>query len=139
MFAVLENMQAHNYYDVIFDNGFSYSGLTAEDYRKQGYIVLLEEEANKIVNQNQNKKFIEGWTEITEDEYWDALETLPPVGFVSKSYGELFWFREFLISDITNVYVCIKSPNGNRFFRSAKRFTNDYRKIFDDLFNYLQK
>ena len=139
MFAVLENQEAVNYYDYIDKYGRSYGGLTAEEYKEKGFLVLPPDEADQIISANQDRAFLSDWSEISKDQYWDALEVLPPLGFVAKYDFQLFWLREFLISNITDVYVALKTKSGPRFFKATKRFTKDYKRIIDDLKNHLKR
>jgi len=138
MLAVLKNKQATTYHDVINEKGYSYSGRSAEEFKQQGFIVLPEEEAFKIIKKNIEDKYLTAWEEITEDQYWDALETLPPLNFTKTAYGELFWFREFTALDITNVYICIYS-NTPRYFKAAKHFTKNHKEILEDLYSHLTR
>lgn len=72
----------------------------------------------------RNYEGIEGLkAEITEEEYIDALEVLPPLDWHSKE--GYFYMREFLIGDLTDKYSRI---DGKYYVEVA-----DFRKEHKDL------
>ena len=51
-------------------------------------------------------------TEISEKDYWDALEALPPEGFRRTGQSSSFKMSEYFSGRITTIYVC----TGKRYF-----------------------
>lgn len=47
-------------------------------------------------------------TRITEEQYWDALEVLPPEGWTRTHLGESFKLCEYLCGRMTHIYAKVQ-------------------------------
>jgi len=89
------------------DHGF-YSGETLEEVRKRypnAEIVPLDYAIEQI---NERKKEVDPLlcpVEITEEQYWDALEALPPMHMANGEGWTTFKMSELTFMDVTSGYV----------------------------------
>ena len=89
-----------------FNNNWLYSGDYSLDY-----------------NFNNN---INLWTEISESNYFDQLECLPPMKF----NGKHFLIMEALTG---NIHACIMKVNGRYFGKYVNKFLVDYGKFENEI------
>lgn len=85
-------------YTVITGSGKDSYGKTEDDYRAEGFTVVSDEEFDDIVKE-YTEKLCGDWTEITEEQYEEMLNVLPPLYwysggfFISEAYyGTLHTF-----------------------------------------------
>ena len=90
------------WYAILINGKDSYTGKTKDDFIKEGYTVLPENEFDELVEENERNQ-CNDWKEITEEEYERALNVLPPMKwynggfFVSECYsGSLYGFYQEL-------------------------------------------
>ena len=62
------------------------------------------------------------WTEITEDQYMEALEVLPPEKWMSNSGVSFFRMCEYNYGDMTAHYAQI----GKRYFTAERSIFDKY-------------
>lgn len=86
-------------------------GQTLEEVRDR-YPDVQIMEANEAVNAIENDLIDAGATEITEQQFTDALEVLPPMKWKSDSDSESFMMAEFFYGSVTSIYARV----GNRFY-----------------------
>lgn len=67
--------------------------------------------------------------EITEKDFEDALECLPPLGWVGDEDSESFKMSEFFVADITTIYVRIKDNDQNRYFSFSDVCTMPHSEV----------
>ncbi|QIQ22142.1 hypothetical protein [Zophobihabitans entericus] len=67
--------------------------------------------------------------EISEEDYWNALECLPPVGFCGDRQSSSFKFLEGYTLDITYIYVKVLHENKYRYFEFLDVETLTHQEI----------
>lgn len=86
-------------------------GQTLEEVRER-YPDVQAMEANDAVDAIENGLIDAEATEITEQQFTDALEVLPPMKWKSYSDSESFMMAEFFYGSVTSIYARV----GNRFY-----------------------
>jgi len=89
--------------------------LNKKYYQSRGFLVLSEEEANKIMDANSLLKYTKDFEEISEDRYFYLLEVLPPKKFQETECGNIFLISEYTYKNITDVVV----EHKGRYFTST--------------------
>lgn len=96
--------------DALKEGRGTYSGETLDEIRAR------YPDARLMDDDEYNRIHAAYWTsepvEITEDEYVDALEALPPLQWRRGDYAETFKMSEFLSGSITGIYCRL----GRRYF-----------------------
>lgn len=110
---------------VLVNDEPSLQGFTEEQYIEKGFLVLPIEDAEKQLQRNQETAFIDTWEEITEDEYFVALEVLPPKRYESIEDATFFMHSEATISIIHRVFCCYKG----RYFSANRKTTTSYKNM----------
>lgn len=117
-------------YHILTNGVNSYTGETEEDYIAKGYAVLSEEEFDAL--NAEHERFICGqWKEITEEEYDDALNVLPPA--LWKNGG--FFMSERYTGTISSFYQEI---NG-KYYTSLQDMKTPRQKIIADLEKFIMR
>lgn len=62
---------------VLYDGVCPYTKKTAEEHKAEGFDILTEAEYIELFK-NYERGLCSDWKEVTEEQYWDALEVLPP-------------------------------------------------------------
>lgn len=91
-------------------------GQTLEEVRER-YPDAQIMEANEAVNAIENGLIDDEAKEITEQQFTDALEVLPPMKWKRYSDSESFMMAEFFYGSITSIYARV----GNRFYTFQDR------------------
>lgn len=98
-----------------------FSRETLEEVAKRYPGVYLAEFETVLEEKRQIYKTV--FREISEDAFVEALECLPPVGWVRQRHAESFKLSERLFDNITAVYCRLHTAGASRFFR----FNDDIR------------
>lgn len=107
-----------------------YSGKHESGYHEDGFVTLSIEDAEKRIMIAENKKLIpESFSEITKDEFENALECLPPQKWLRHNGGSIFRMCEYYTSNITTHFV----EHKNRFFKALRRTTTPYSEIIEQI------
>lgn len=116
---------------VLDDNGKDfYSEKTEADYIKEGYTVMAEEEFN-VFEAEYNKSLCGKWTEITEEEYNNMLNVLPPL----KWYDGGFYISEMTRADLSAFY----QEWQGKYYTSTQSIFTDRQEILNSLKEYIEK
>jgi len=77
--------------------------------------------------------FVRPIAEITEEEYWEMVGVLPPVGFISRN-GTSFKMSERTAGNITGIYANV----GNRYFCLADSIFTPHDEIMRRVAEYIK-
>ena len=116
------------WYAILIDGKDSYTGKTAADYEAENLVVLSEEEFDALKEENENSMCGQ-WKEVTEQEYEDALNVLPP-----KRYANGGFFMGECYSG--SLYSFYQEING-KFYTSLQKIYTPRPEILENLNNYL--
>ena len=105
--------------------------MTVAEYllEKPGAACLSFDEALKRISEAEEKAYIKPWTEITEDQWTDALEVLPPQKWRTVDGVELFRMSEYTTGNITAHYA----RAGGRYFTANRRTSDAYENLAQEL------
>lgn len=81
----------------------SYSGEPIDQF--SGSMMPLSMASDLIDEEQSNYYTAQGWEEVTEEDYWDMLECLPPYGYVTQGRLSGFLMSEFTSGNFTGCYV----------------------------------
>lgn len=121
-----------------------YTNKTTEEYleelrerypNKPEPLVLGFEEAFELVQAAQREKYLSAWTEITEEQWMDALEILPPEKWRTVAGVEIFRCMEYLTGSITAHYARI----AERFFSANRCTSTSYEVIASEVYAATQE
>ena len=132
--VIYENGKCNLQTIVYSDNGIDrcqYSGQTVPEYLKEhpNTVCISFDEALKKIHEEEEKIFITAWKEITEEEWMDALECLPPEKWETVSGVELFRMSEYTTGNITAHYARLN----NKYYYSGRRTSNSYEKLAEEI------
>ena len=94
-----------------------------------GAVYMSFDEALDKISAAEQSKYIKPWMEITEDQWTDALEVLPPEKWQTVNGVELFRMSERPTGDITAHYARI----GGRYFTANRRTSDKYEKLAQEV------
>ncbi len=106
------------------DGRCQYSGKTFTEVQKEypKCVILQLQHAIKHIRATENKLYIDTiWKEISEDDYMEMLEVLPPENW----QGGIFRMCEYWTSNITGHYVELDG----KFYTAQRRNTTSYASI----------
>lgn len=127
---ILENMEAINAVDFIRNDVAIFSKKPKQHFIDKGYIVMPYDDGMELLSKNEDEKFIsKSWIEITDDQWYEALEVLPPMKWSNVSGFEFFFCSEALTS---NIHACYCSVD-DKYFTATKRTTTSYKSMIDEL------
>ena len=101
--------------------------LTVPEYlsEKPDAVCISFDDALERIAKAEDAAYIKPWTEITEDQWMDALEVLPPQKWQTVNGVELFRMSEYTTGNITTHYARI----GERCFCANRRTSDAYEKL----------
>ena len=108
----------------IRDGKCLYNGRPEEYFLEQGYLIVTEEEF-EVINEKYLNDLCNNWKEITEDQFEDALNVLPPMRW--KNGG--FFISEMYTSDVSSFYQQL----GDKYYTSYQRLSYNRDNILDNL------
>lgn len=113
----------------------AYTEITAEQYcaeknaakapEEPEYEIMPFDEAMPLIEAAQRAKYERDWTEITKQEWWDALEVLPPQKWRTVAGVEIFRMCEYLTGTITAHYARLD----DRYFVANRCASTSYEEI----------
>lgn len=106
------------------NNGLSHYGKKTLEQLREEYptVILIDfDEAIEQINQAIATKFVTEPTEITEDDFEEALEVLPPLKYHTENKVTTFMIEEMTISHYTSIYCSIE---GRYFSFTDSQFTS---------------
>lgn len=101
-----------------------YTGKTAAEFAAEGYAVLTDDQLDELLDRYQSG-LCGRWSEITEAEYLEQLNVLPPVGYD----GAGFWMSERYTGDVTAYYQRLDG----RYYTSLQRMSTPRAEILASL------
>lgn len=101
-----------------------YTGKTAEQFAAEGYDVLNDEQFDELLERYHNG-LCGRWKEVTEEEYNEQLNVLPPIGW----NGSGFWMSEYTYGDVTAYYQRLDG----RYYTSLQRMSTPRAEILASL------
>lgn len=90
-----------------------------------GSVCLPFDEVLSRIKTTEECVYIKPWSEITEDQYMDALECLPPQKWQTVDGVNLFRMSEYTTGSITAHYARFNS----KFFTANRRTSDAYDKL----------
>lgn len=108
----------------LIDEKCPYTGRTAQEYAADGYAILDDDEFSDMVTAYGNA-LCGHWSEISEEQYNDMLNILPPVGW----YNGGFFVSEPYMNDIHDYYQAYHG----RYYCSMQRTSTPRMAILESL------
>ena len=113
---------------VLINGKSPYTGKTESDYIKEGFTVITWEEFDGI-----NEKYLDSlcgkWKEITEEQFDDMLNVLPPMRWSNGG----FYMSERYTADVTGYYQQI----GDKYYTSNQRLSYKRNDILNSLNDFI--
>ena len=94
-----------------------------------GYCILPFDKAIELIEAEQEKRYINPWTEIKEDDWYENLGVLPPEKWQTVNGVNMFRICEYLTGNITAHYARV----GKRYFTANRRTLNSYETLADEV------
>jgi len=104
-----------------------YTGKTAADYEAEGCTIVSEAEFDRIAAEYE-RSLTDDWKEITEEQYEDALNVLPPLQW----YGGGFFCMEAYFSTLHSFYQEVDG----KYFTSLQSVTTPRADIMNNLMKW---
>ncbi len=112
----------------IINGKSAYSSSTVADYEATGFIIIPMDEAISRIDTALDNK-MKTLSEITREEFWDALECLPPENWKTVDGLEMFRMSEYYTADITAHYICYK----NKYYSANRRDSYTHAQALKDI------
>ncbi len=112
--------------------------LTVEEYLKilgPEYEAITLDEACTHIREEEDRAYIGNWIEITESQWWEYLEVLPPEKWQTVNGVEIFRMCEYWTGDIT----CHYAQLNNRYFSAHRRTSVKYEDIAKEIKDIMVK
>ena len=90
-----------------------------------GTVCISFDEALERMTKAEESAYIKPWTEITQEQWTEALEVLPPEKWLTVNGVELFRMSEYTTGNITTHYARM----GKRCFCANRRTSDSYEKL----------
>lgn len=104
-----------------------------ESCKTKDILVLPYDEILPIIREIEEKTFITGISEITEEKWYDMLEVLPPEKWCTVGSVNIFRMLEYITTDITAHYMRFNK----RYFTANYRTTIDYTEIANNVKEFI--
>jgi hypothetical protein len=114
--------------------GAAFDALLSElnDKREAGspaFQIMPLEEAMPLMEEAQHAKYCSDWKEITEEEWDDALEVLPPEKWETVRGVNIFRMCEYLTGDITAHFASLRG----KFFARNCSTSETYEELAEQV------
>lgn len=126
---VLKNREDDGIVAILINGNSPHSGKTKEEFLAEGNIVLLKDEAWKLITQNEEIKYIKPWEETTEEHWDDMLNCLPPMRYKRIGNACFFFNSEAYTSNIHSCFCKI----GDMYFFAKRRTTQTYESMLEEM------
>lgn len=111
---------------VLRDGRGMYSGKSEKEYLDEGFKITGYDEFHEQLTKTENEKYTsKPWIEITEDEWWDMYEVLPPMKDTRLDGWHFFFISEATTS---NIHACF-CEIGDRYFTASRRTSTPYQEM----------
>jgi len=107
----------------------AYTQKTKQDYLNEEYIVAEWEKIEKLIEKNENEQLLTSWESIKEEDYYRALEELPPLKWENVENASFFMCKEAYSSNIHAVYC----EYNCRFYATMRRTTTSYSEMLKEI------
>jgi len=115
----------------------SWDNPTGEDYTVDeyldklgpGYVCIPFIEACRLIDAAMEAKYIKPWEEITEEQWSDWLEVLPPMRWQTVNGVNFFQVSEITCGDITQ--TCARW--NRRYYGAMRHTSDDYGKLAEEV------
>lgn len=104
---------------------------TKAEFIAEGYTVVSDDDYFSYLEEWENKNLIGKWKEITEEEYDDALNVLPPVAWCDGG----FFISERYTSNISDFY----QKYDGKYYTSLQRWSTKRENIIKSLLEFIEK
>lgn len=106
-----------------------YSKKTIKEFEQENpNAVLMDfQEANKLIDIAIEKKYVTLPILISKDVYYEQLEVLPPLKWITDNSTSSFMISEFTISSVTAIYAKI----GQKYYFLSDHFTLSHDEIIE--------
>lgn len=119
-----------NVHTSLYDGICPYSNKTESDYLAESFSVMTVEEFKPIL-----EKYLDGlcgqWQEISEQDYNDALDALPPLRWTNGG----FYFLERYTADVTSFY----QEWYGKFYTSMQRLSYKREDVINSLEAFIKE
>lgn len=114
------------YQEATFIGGLSvYSDKSRDDYIKEGYKIISEGEYEALLDDHLNELCSGQWREITEENYEEMLNVLPPLKWGNGG----FFVSELYSHDVTGYYQQLN----DKYYYKRQRISTSKDEIIKDL------
>lgn len=114
----------------ILVNGISiYSKKTKQQFLDEGCLVMSYNDGLELISHNEDITYLKEWSEITESQWWYALEVLPPLKHSHIDGHEFFFCSEAYIGNIRSCYCAV----GDKYYTAMRRTTTSYEMMVDEI------
>ena len=109
----------------------AYSGLTVAEYlaKNENCSVMTWDEVMPIITTLQDEAYINPFKEITEEQYYESLECLPPQKWETVDGVNIFRMSEYLTGNITDHIV----KYNDKFYSANRRTNTPYAEIAKEI------
>lgn len=113
-------------------------GKTIDEYMAdmagQGFEVMPYEIAAPMMEAAQIAEYCKPWQEITKEQWWDALEVLPPEKWKTANGVEIFRMCEYTSGTVTEHYARL----GDRYFSANRDIRTEYADIAGEILQHIE-
>ncbi len=108
-------------------------GLTVEEYleKNPGLTCIPLDDALDLIRKAEEKTYIRGWVKISENQYMEKMNCLPPEKWLTVDGVTIFRMCEYLTSNIT---AHLAEYNGKH-YRANRRTSVDYTTLAEEVRN----
>ena len=113
-------------------------GKTVSEYLETigpDYVCIPYEEALVQITEAEETHYITDFEEITEEEWEDMLNCLPPCKWQRCHGIEFFYMCEMYTGNISSHFARVKGLDGTRCFKARRRITSDYALLAAEIRN----
>ena len=104
------------------------------------YACIEYQEASRMIDEIETKKYLKPWEEITEEKWFYWLEVLPPEKWQNVNGVEFFRVMEYMSGNITRHCARFSvSGGGWRFFSTFRRASQTYQELSEEIYKLIDK
>jgi hypothetical protein len=99
------------------------------------FIICDLEELKIFTSKIEAEKFIKPWVEITSNEWYEALNCLPPEKWLTVKGVNIFRMSEYYTGNITTHYARL----GEKYFKAMRLSTHKYEDLAREVYEAAAK